>query len=205
MRLTDPLDDVFRGRSHAPVLRALFGLPEGVDASIREIARRAGVTHPTASGVLERLRAQGLALRHRTPLADGYRINPSHVLAKPLKDLLDAEAAVPGQLEQTLRDLIVDRAPGVREVYVFGSAVDGTMRPDSDIDVAMVCPPRRAPGLTRIIEEISDEVAERFGNRVDVQIGTRSIEELTRPGRSGYRIWQRVSKDGRRIFPRDED
>ena len=205
MRLTAPLDDVFRSRSHAPVLRALLRLPEGVDASMREIARRAGVTHPTAAAVLENLRVQGLALRHRTLLADGYRINPSHVLVKPLTDLLDAEAAVTAQLEQALRDLIVNRVPRTREVYVFGSAVDGTMRPDSDIDVAVVCPPRVAPGLPRIIEEISDEIAERFGNRIDLQIGTGPIEDLRRPGRSGYRMWQRVSKDGRRIFPKGED
>jgi predicted nucleotidyltransferase len=205
MRLDDSLDDVFRGRSHAPVLRALFRLPVGIDASIREVARRAGVTHPTASGVLESLRKQGLARRRRTLLADEYCINPSHVLIEPLRALIEVEASVSSSLERSLRDLILDRAPWVREAHLFGSAVDGTMNTDSDIDVAVLCPPRRARGLPRIMEEIGDEIADRYGNRIDVLIGTRSIEELAQPGRSGYRVWQRVVKDGRRFMPLGED
>lgn len=201
MQLKDPLDDVFRGRSHAPVLRALLRLPDGIGVSIREIARRAGVTHPTASGVLESFRAQGLALRRRTLLADEYRINPSHVLVSPLRRLLDAETEVPDSLEHFLRNQIVGRAPWVHDAYLFGSAVTGDMRPDSDIDVALICPPRREPHLSGLMDEVSDETAARFGNRLGVLIGTKPISELARPGRPGYRIWQQVKQDGRRLLP----
>lgn len=204
MRLNHPLDDVFRGRSHAPVLRALLRLPEGVDASIREMARRAGVTHPTASGVLENLRTQGLALRRRTALADEYRINPSHVLVEPLSALLDAEGRMFASLERCLRDLIVDRAPMVREAYLFGSAVDDTMRPDSDIDLAVLTHAGTARPLPSIMEEVSDEIRTHYGNRLDVLIGTGSIADLAKRGRSGYQIWEKVAKDGRRFLPADE-
>ncbi len=205
MRLVDALDDVFRGRSHILVLRALLRLPEGIDASIREIGRRAGVTHPTASGVLKSLRTQGLVLRRGTRLADEYRINRSHVLVEPLRTLLAAEADVTSSLERSLADLMLDRAPWVRAAYLFGSAVDGSMDPGSDIDVAVLCPPRRARDLTQIMEEISEEIVERFGNRLDVLIGTATLRQLSQPGRTGSRIWQDVTKNGRRIIPPGED
>src|SRR5680860_1614683 len=45
MRFDSPIDDLFLNRSHVRILRALLRLPEGLPASGREIARRAGVTH----------------------------------------------------------------------------------------------------------------------------------------------------------------
>lgn len=201
MRLSDPLDDVFHGRSHAPVLRALLRLPDGIDASIREVARRAGVTHPTASGVLESFRTQGLALRRRTPLADEYRINPSHVLVGPLRTLLAAEADVSTALERFLRDAIAARAPWILEAYLFGSSVTGDMQPESDIDLALICPPRRDKRLSELMDEVSDETAARFGNRLGVLIGTKPVSELARQGRPGYRVWQQVEDGGRRLLP----
>jgi len=55
MRLDRPLDDLFERGSHVRVLRALHELPDGFRTSARELARRASVSHPTASRVLAAL------------------------------------------------------------------------------------------------------------------------------------------------------
>ena len=201
MRFTDPLNDVFQGRSHVKVLRALLALPDGIDASIRELARRAGVTHPTASSVLESFRTQGLALRRRTLLADEYRINREHTLMSPLIAILKIESQIQQELETFMRDEIAARAPWVQEAYLFGSAVTGGMQPDSDIDLALICPTRKKDRLATLMEELSEETKLRFGNPLGVSIGTRPVKDLAQPRQSGYRLWQRVAKDGVRLLP----
>src|SRR5712691_9343580 len=91
MRFDDPLDDIFQNRSHVRVLRALVALPEGIDASTREIARRAGVSHPTASTVLENLGRQGLVNVRRRVWADEYELNHEHEVVRRLESLFGWE------------------------------------------------------------------------------------------------------------------
>ena len=161
-RLDRPLDDVFATGSHVRVLRALDQLPDGLTVSGRDIARRAGVSQPTAANVLRTLEDQGLLIVGRRPRAAYYRLNPEHVLAPLLSEIFARERQVRADLERR----IADGLTGLRQVeaaYLFGSAARGDMRPDSDIDVAIKSPhavPEDLPGL--------DAVSRRFGNRVHV-------------------------------------
>lgn len=162
MRLDRPLDDVFATGSHIQVLRALVDLPDGLTVSGRDIARRAGVSQPTAAEVLRALEAQGLVIVGRRPRAAYYRLNAEHVLAPLLSAIFVAERQARADLERR----IADGLAGLRDVeaaYLFGSAARGDMRPDSDIDVAI-------KSRHEIPEEIPDLDAlhRRFGNRVNV-------------------------------------
>src|SRR5438552_17003798 len=106
MRLDQPLDEIFANASHVRLLRALFAVPYDVGRSGRDLARRAGVSHPRANQVLADLAAQGLVAVQRLPRTGLYRINRRHVLAEPLRDLLGVEpqwkvellSLVPGEL-----------------------------------------------------------------------------------------------------------
>jgi len=203
VRLADPLDDLLQSRSHVKVLRALVRLPKGIDASIREIARRAGITHPTASTVLEHLRAQGIVIARTTLLASEYHLNVDHVLAKRLEELFRFESGVKQDVLAFLSDGIRSRAPWAKEAYLFGSAAWGEMRPDSDLDVAVIGPPRKGPKLATIMQELGEDSLARFGNRVQAVIGTKPIEELAARGNRGYRLWREIAKDGIRFWPPD--
>jgi DNA-binding transcriptional ArsR family regulator len=75
MRFDSPIDDIFLNRSHVRILRALHHLPEGLPASGREIARRAGVTHPTALRTLAVLVNVGLVTAARSSAGDAYELN----------------------------------------------------------------------------------------------------------------------------------
>jgi predicted nucleotidyltransferase len=196
MRLSEPLDELFQGRSHIKVLRALAGLPDGLEASIREVARRAGVSHPTASGVLDSLRQQGLVHVTRTPWADAYRVNANHVLWAPLRDLLGLERELLDTLVGFLSGALRERAPWVSEAYLFGSAVRGEMEPGSDLDVAVVCAKGREVATEVALEGVGEDVAARFGNRLHTLIGTRPVAELARSRRPASALWRRVADDG---------
>ena len=196
MRFSQPLDELLQSRSHIRVLRALVGLPDEIDSSIREISRRAGVTHPTASSVLESLRQQGLVRVRRTLLSDEYRFNGQHAFAGAIRSLLELEARVQDDLMDVLRDALFAEAPWVTEASLFGSFVRGEMRPDSDIDLALISPARRAVKLVSVIDSISDMTVMRYGNPVHAVIGRDSIKAMAQPGVKGYRLWRTIAKEG---------
>jgi DNA-binding transcriptional ArsR family regulator len=162
MRLDNALDDVFATGSHVRVLRALVDLPDGLTVSGRDIARRAGVSQPTAAEVLRALEDQGLLIVGRRPRAGYYRLNPEHVLAPALSDIFARERQTRSDLERRLADGL----GGLRDVeaaYLFGSAARGDMRPNSDIDVAI----KSRHELPEDIPTL-DGLYRRFGNRVNV-------------------------------------
>lgn len=184
MRLVRSLNDVFASRSHVRVLRALHDLPRGAQASGREIARRAGVSHPTALQVLHSLVEQGLLVLRRSLSANSYALNDVHVLVQPIRDLFERERQIPDQLEAELVDGL-RRIGEVRTAYLFGSAARGDMRPNSDIDVA-VCPLDPPDDSDEL-----DALYRRFGNRV-------SLIKL-RP-RNGRGLRQNILKEGKAMI-----
>lgn len=205
MRFAEPLDDLLQSRSYVRILRALHGVPEGVDVSTREIARRAGVTHPTAAGVLEQLRRQGIVRVRRTVWADEYRVNPEHELWRQVRPLFRWERRLHKDLLAFLATEIGERTPWVTAAYLFGSAARDDMQPDSDIDVAVICPKNRAASTKKGMESLAEGTAERFGNRLSAVVGTRPIAELSERGQPGYRLWRTIAKEGIRLIPADED
>src|SRR2546425_6719893 len=84
MRLDAPLDDIFASGTHVKVLRALCGLPAQMTASGREVARRAGVSHPRANSVLTDLSNTGLVNVQRLPRTDLYGLNRNQPMAYQL-------------------------------------------------------------------------------------------------------------------------
>lgn len=165
MRLTTPLDDIFSTGSHVRVLRALFNLlPKGLSVSGREIARRAGVSNPTAQSVLSSLSDQGLLLITRSLRVTYYRLNSDHVLAPVIADLFAHE----DRLLQSLRHDLGRALPQLVDVdaaYIFGSAARGEMRPDSDIDVAVTL--KRGTELPDEQDDI-DALSRRYGSRINL-------------------------------------
>ena len=184
MRFDRPLDDVFATGSHVRVLRALVELPDGLTVSGRDIARRAGVSQPTAAEVLRALEDQGLLVVGRRPRAAYYRLNPEHMLAPLLSEIFVQERQTRSDVEGRIADGLAGMRD-VEEAYLFGSAARGDMRPNSDIDVAIKS--RQA-----IPEEIPalDALYRRFGNRVNVV-------RLRQRGAAGLRA--AIAREGKKL------
>lgn len=196
MRLDHPLDDLFQGRSHVRVLRALHELPEGFGASGREVARRAGVSHPTALGVLASLVEQGVATVRRAAHADAYALNREHALVRLVAPLFEAERGMRDELLAILAERLAAVRLRIRAAYVFGSAARGEMLPDSDIDLAVVCAPADEDGVRTALEPVEEEVRRRFGNALNLIIGTRDPAVLGGGRGAGASLWRHVLAEG---------
>lgn len=197
MRLQDPLDDVFRSPSYIRVLRALHRLPAGLPASAREIARRAGVSHPTASNALSSLAEQGVVTLARAPRASAFQLCRAHTIVEKLASLFEWEEGLQGELLDLLRTEIQRRARRtVTAAYLFGSAVEGAMTPESDIDVAVVHMAGAGASVTAAMEEVGERVQERFGNRVSFLLADAPLDALQSSRRKGARIWRQILRDG---------
>lgn len=196
MRLDRPLDDLFPSGSHVKVLRALAAVPEGIGFSTREVARRAGISHPTASNVLERLRRQGIVAVRRTPWADEFAVNPEHVLWKRIRPLLRWDRRARDEVVRALADGIGRHAPWVKAAWLFGSAAREEMQPDSDLDVALIVPKALIARTKEAMEALAEEASLAFGNRLNSLIGSRPIEQLIKSGSPGYRLWRDIAREG---------
>ncbi|HSL81863.1 MAG TPA: nucleotidyltransferase domain-containing protein [Thermoanaerobaculia bacterium] len=201
MRLETPLDDIFRGPSHVRVLRALHQVSKGLSLSARAIARRAGVSHPTASKVLSSLTDQGLVARSRVPRGSFFRLRRTNTAVDVLRTLFDWEEGLMRELIDLLRSEIDRHAPRtVTAVFLFGSAARGDMSPGSDIDVAVVHRADAAEEVALAMEEIGERVQERFGNRVSFVFADAPVKELQSSGREGARLWGKILQEGIPVF-----
>lgn len=202
MRFSQPLDDALRTASHLAVLRALFGLPDSFPASVREVGRRAGVSHFTASRVLASLVEQGLVHLTLRPNANEYRLNRSHVLVERFGELLAWESQARDELVGFLRDRLAEQAPPVEAAFLFGSVARGDMRGKSDIDLAIVWRrPTPAADEDAAIARISDGVLARFGNHLQVISTTGPLDRLRASSRRVRGAWREAIDRGIVVLP----
>jgi len=73
----------------------------------------------------------------------------------------------------------VCRRYGVKELSVFGSAVRGEMRPDSDVDIMVEFEPSVRIGLIKF-ESFIEELESLAGRRVDL-VTKRGLKPWVRP------------------------
>lgn len=189
MRFDSPLDDIFLSRSHIRVLRALHRLPDGLPASGREVARRAGVTHPTALKALAALAESGLVNTGRSPGGDKYELNHDHLFAEQIAHLYRSESGVRESLTSFLTDELLTLTDKVEWATLFGSVVWGGSTPTSDIDLAVTCQRPDIGEVEKTLEDLSDTVRRQFGNRVSPLI--KAGKQRPKTG-----IWKRLEKDG---------
>lgn len=189
MRFDSSFDDIFRSRSHIQVLRALHRLPDGLPASGREVARRAGVTHPTALKALAALAESGLVNTGRSPAGNNYELNPDHLFTDQIAHLYRSESGVKHKLAYFLRDELLALTDKVEWATLFGSVVWGGSTPTSDIDLAVSCERADIGEVEKTLEDLSDAVRRQFGNRVSPLINARKQRPKTG-------IWKRLEKDG---------
>src|SRR5947208_16373688 len=119
MRLDQPLDEIFANASHVRLLRALFAVPYDVGRSGRDLARRAGVSHPRANQVLADLADQGLVSVQRVSRSDLYRVNRRHALAAPIAKLFELESKLKFGLLSLIAAELKARPLPIKEARMF--------------------------------------------------------------------------------------
>jgi predicted nucleotidyltransferase len=146
--------------------------------------------------VLARLAEQGLVAMQRLPRTDLYRVNPRHALAEPLGKLFALEPKLKFEFLSLLaRELKARRLP-IKEARIFGSAARGTMAPASDVDLALVTSRESVAAVEAAAQEIAETVRERFGTRLNVLVGSPSLEKLSKSPRAKHGVWQAIEREG---------
>jgi predicted nucleotidyltransferase len=84
--------------------------------------------------VLERLTTQGIVTRRRAGSAYLYQLNRDHLAAEAVIALADLRVQLLHKLSSTVKKWAEEPVFGA----VFGSAAQGTQRPDSDLDLFLV-------------------------------------------------------------------
>jgi predicted nucleotidyltransferase len=179
------------------VTRALVGLPPGLSVSARDLARRAGVSHPTVLSVVDKLHGQGLIKARREPKRDAYSLNRNHVLAKKLSQLIEWEGSLHDEMVRVLKNEVRKNIPEARLAVLFGSAVANGLKSTSDIDLFLLVP--GALDSESRVAKLQDVVRDRFGNRLSVISANLTKKEfLKRAPRNP--LWRRILEEGRPLF-----
>jgi len=196
--VVQPLNEVFATGSHVRVLRVLHDLPPGVSLSARQVAVVAGVSHPTVLRVTASLIEQGIVRVARRPRLDRYELEREHLLAPVLAKLFEAEDAALNDVIAFLAHRLGPGAPKVREAYVFGSVARGDSTRTSDLDLALITDDGGYPEDE--LSSLATDVKARFGFRLEVVVGRRSIEHMSEAGRDGDTVWRRIAEEGRPVL-----
>jgi predicted nucleotidyltransferase len=123
-----------------------------------------------------------------------------------LTPLFDWEERLRQELIDLLRTQILRRASSsVAAAYLFGSAAGGEMASTSDIDIAILHKPCATEDVTAALEEISEEIQQRYGNRLSFILTDSLIAELQERRGPGSRLWKQILREGVPILqPRPE-
>jgi hypothetical protein len=147
--------------------------------------------------VLQRLAGTGVVTAERVGNAYTYRLNRDHLAAPAILELAAQRSTLLARLEQT-----AETWP-VRPVYgaMFGSAARGEMRPDSDIDVFLVCPDDADPDVWESqTGELAAAVTRWTGN--DTRILAMAEAEVRAGAAGGDPLLLSIVEDGLTIAGR---
>lgn len=162
----------------------------------------------TASGegirkVLMRLSAQGVVLHDRVGRTNTYRLNGEHLAAEPIRELAGLHSTFLDRVEK----LLGTWAEPARYAAVFGSAVTGSMLPNSDVDLFLVrdTPPgviegdddQRDDVWGEQVAELNRSVTAWTGN--DSRVVEYTVADLRRAIAGGESLLHEVARHGRTV------
>jgi DNA-binding transcriptional ArsR family regulator len=195
MRFHHALDDTLGTRSGVRVLRVLAEAPPDENLTGREVARRAGISHPQAGRTLRELAEVGLVTERRFGTYALYEFNRDHWLARPVHALFEAEAGAAEELVALLAARVA-RCRDARAAVL-------TNDPQDDVEMVVLTAPGRDWDVSAALEPLGREVRHRFGSRMRTTVIERKRAlDLVRRGNPR---WTRIAAAGipvYRVFPR---
>ena len=186
-----PIEALFPGAGGA-VLDVLARTEQPL--SMRQVADRAGVSHPQVSRHVERLERLGVV--HREVVGRSHLVSlTSSVAARTLRDLASLDEVVLRYLRNTASSL----QPDAISVVVFGSFARGEATEHSDLDVAVVVDGVVSEGWLEDLSRWVDDVAAFAGSPVSEIVV--DVEEL--PARMDDPLWVAILAEGLTVAGRD--
>ena len=137
-------------------LLGLFFLNLNNSYYLRELERKLGASPGALARELKTLSGEGMLVREARGREVFYRINRTHPLFNEVKALVEKTAGMPAALSQGL-----DKLKEIREAYLYGSAVTGTMEAHSDIDLLLI------GHETDRVKKLLDAFEKKFGRTIN--------------------------------------
>lgn len=190
MDFRSPLKALFPG-ARSSVLAVLARSPEPL--TIRQIAERCDITHPSVATHVDALEHLGVVHRRIAGRSHLVSLNDSLTadLVRQIDDLTHRATVAMRQMAEELID------PAPFSVILFGSFVRGSAGPDSDIDVAVIAPPGLADDehFCESIGRWTDRVSALLGNPVaELIVG---IDDLA--AKQDLALWESIRTEGQVI------
>jgi predicted nucleotidyltransferase len=149
-------------RTRLAVLRALLRTP-GAEFTGRELARAANVSPSQALAALRVFEMEGFCHQRRHGRSSVWAADPDHFITRGLNDVLHLDQTAMARLEEVLHEAL--DGSGAEEAYLFGSVATGAEDANSDIDLLVVFPSRRAAlGWQGKLEALRPRVEKEFSN-----------------------------------------
>jgi len=160
MDYLSPIEAMFPGVGSA-VLRVLAQTSESL--TVRQVAERAGATHPQVGRHARRLEALGVVDRRIVGRSHLLTLSDS-AAAQAVRRLAHLRDAVTEELRSSAAEIV----PPPVSLILFGSFARGEAQVGSDVDVLVVCPPGDAddPGWNTSLGRWVDHAAVTAGNPV---------------------------------------
>ncbi len=196
MRFYLPLGDLFKSETKLKIIK--FLLDHEAAMSEREIASILKISHMSVNRTLRDLNGLNLVSYMTIGKAHLWKVNRQSYTYAMLRKLMDQVRSIKDPL-QTLKQMILKRLSlkPVQRIVLFGSVVQGTEKPDSDIDLCIVI--KNNEGKQEVetaLDKLSIECLEKFGNRFSPYLLTD--QELRQ--KKGLEVIAAVNK-GIQLYP----
>jgi predicted nucleotidyltransferase len=163
------LEDLLSSRARIRVLRVLLTRPSGHEWTGRELASLSGASVSQTSGALHGLLTSGVVSARSVGQAFLWRLNPSHVLMPPLRDLFVRESEVTKRMESDVRRKL--RGTAARKIWLFGSVALGIATSRSDVDILVEAPdPVAMDKIRGRLNRMSSDFLQRYGVPLSAQV-----------------------------------
>lgn len=173
----------------ASVLRVLAGA--NAPFTVRQLSRMAGLSAPSASDIVGRLRQHGVVLVEEAGPSQLCRLNRDHLLSDALVALVTARQT----MFEFLRQEIAGWAMPSMHASLFGSAARGDGTTSSDLDILVVHEPLITPESQEQWEQQLHDSSQRLraatGNPVSwFSVDSSDLHRARAAGEPIFAEWQ---------------
>lgn len=125
-------------------------------------------------------------------MANKYARLAAEMIQNERKDLNNMSLKIAMILREYVRQA-ADSA-NIAAIYVFGSIVKGSYRPDSDVDIAIITTKEISANERVMLEKIGAGIENRFGREIQAHFFTEKEFEKSQGG-----VVEQIKRDGIRL------
>ncbi len=141
------INSLFKSKIRKNILARFFA-DESSRFYINEMARLVGTTQGTCRRELNRLVDTGILETSREGNLQYYRINTGYPLYNEFRAIIRKTVGIEASIRNALHEV-----PGIDYAFIFGSYAKDELKPESDIDVAVIGAVKE-PHLIEVVTDI---------------------------------------------------